>query len=243
MDWIDESPAAIALATAEEARLLALPETIQREMDFGYRAGRSAGQLGDSLFFLDRFEESLAAYRRAQQRYAQALEPAPNDRRLLDGSSVSLWASSLALSELGRHADALRDSDTGIATVQRLIALDPGNDNAQRLMLILRSDRAIVLGRLSRHGEAIALAEDVLRERRERAARAPEISEPARDAVVPLHALAELYWRQGDRAAACAASRRAIAAWADYEKRWGLTELDRKQNAEKERETAQRCGR
>jgi len=61
--------------------------------------------------------------------------------------------------------------------------------------------------------------------------------------VVPLHALAELYWRQGDRAAACAASRRAIAAWADYEKRWGLTELDRKQNAEKERETAQRCGR
>lgn len=243
MDWIDESPAAIALATAEEARLLALPEAVRSEMDFGYRAGRAAGQLGDSLFFLDRFEESLAAYRRAQQRYAQALVRAPNDRRLLDGSSVSLWASSLALSELGRHGDALRDSDTGIATVQRLIALDPGNDNAQRLMLILRSDRAMVLGRLSRHDEAIALAEDVLRERRARAARAPEISEPARDAVVPLHALADLYWRRGDVAAACAASRRAVAAWADYEKRWGLAELDRRQNAEKEREAAQRCPR
>ena len=61
MDWIDESPAAIALASAEEARLLALPDTLRREMDFGYRAGRAAGQLGDSLFFLDRFEESLAA--------------------------------------------------------------------------------------------------------------------------------------------------------------------------------------
>ena len=71
MDWIDESPAAITLATAEEARLLALPETIQREMDFGYRAGRAAGQLGDSLFFLDRFEESLAAYRRDLQGLAR----------------------------------------------------------------------------------------------------------------------------------------------------------------------------
>ena len=83
----------------------------------------------------------------------------------------------------------------------------------------------------------------VLRERRARAVRAPDISEPARDAVVPLHALAELYWRQGDAEAACAASRRAIAAWAEYEKRWGLTELDRKQNAEKEREAARRCQR
>jgi tetratricopeptide (TPR) repeat protein len=243
MDWIDESPAAIALASAEEARLLALPETLRREMDFGYRAGRAAGQLGDSLFFLDRFEESLAAYRRAQQRYAQALERAPNDRRLLDGSAVSRWAASLAASELGRHAEALADSDTGIALVGRLIALDPGNDNAQRLMLILRSDRSMVLGRLARHDEAIALAEEVLRERRARAMRAPEISEPARDAVVPLHALAELYWRKGDTTAACAASRNAIAAWADYEKRWGLTELDRKQNAEKERQAAQRCSR
>ena len=243
MDWIDESPAAIALATAEEARLLALPDALRGEMDFGYRAGRAAGQLGDSLFFLDRFEESLAAYRRAQQAYAQALERTPNDRRLLDGSAVSRWASSLALSELGRHGQALADNDTGLAMVARLIALDPGNDNAQRLMLILRSDRSMLLGRLSRHDEAIALAEDVLRERRARAVRAPDISEPARDAVVPLHALAELYWRQGDAEAACAASRRAIAAWAEYEKRWGLTELDRKQNAEKEREAAQRCKR
>lgn len=243
MDWIDESPAAITLATAEEARLLALPEALRGEMDFGYRAGRAAGQLGDSLFFLNRFDEALAAYRRAQQRYAQSLERAPNDRRLLDGSSVSRWAASLALSELGRHAEALVDSDTGIALVGRLIALDPGNDNAQRLMLILRSDRSMVLGRLSRHDEAIALAEDVLRERRARAMRAPDISEPARDAVVPLHALADLYWRKGDTAAACAASRRAIAAWAEYDRRWGLTELDRKQNAEKEREAAQRCSR
>ena len=242
-DWLDDSAGAVALARDEEARLQALPEAVRREMDFAPRIGRAANQAGDSLFFLNRFDEALSAYRRAQQHYVQAQAARPNDRRLIDNLAVSRWSSSLTLSELGRHAEALADSDLALAQAERLIALDPGNDNTQRLVLILRSDRALILGRLKRFDEAIALAQASLRERRARAAQSPDLSEPARDAVVPLHALAELYWQRGDTAGGCEAARRATAAWAAYAARWGMTELDRKQNTEKEAEVARRCPR
>ena len=106
--------------------------------------------------------------------------------------------------------------------------------------MILRSDRALVLGRLGRFAEAIELAQASLRERRERAERTPELAEPARDALVPLHALADLYWRQGDKRPP-ARRRAAIAGWERYAKRWPLSELDRKQSEEKRIEAEQRC--
>ncbi|TXH63365.1 protein kinase [Piscinibacter sp.] len=240
-DWLDDSAGALALALDEEARLAALDAPLRAAMEFEPRIGRAANQAGDSLFFLNRFDEALAAYRRAQQHYAQALQARPEDRRLIDSLAVSRWSSSLTLTELGRHAESLVDSELAMAQADRLIALDPGNDNAHRLRMILRSDRALVLGRLGRFAEAIELAQASLRERRERAERTPELAEPARDALVPLHALADLYWRQGDKAAACATARQAIAGWERYAKRWPLSELDRKQSEEKRIEAEQRC--
>ncbi len=240
-DWLDDSAGALALALDEETRLGALDAPLRAAMEFEPRIGRAANQAGDSLFFLNRFDEALAAYRRAQQHYTQALQTRPEDRRLIDSLAVSRWSSSLTLTELGRHAESLVDSELAMAQADRLIALDPGNDNAHRLRMILRSDRALVLGRLGRFAEAIALAQASLRERRERAERTPELAEPARDALVPLHALADLYWRQGDKAAACATARQAIAGWERYAKRWPLSELDRKQSEEKRIEAEQRC--
>lgn len=243
MDWLDQGAQAVALARDEEARLLALGAPLRAAMEFEYRLGRTATSVAESLFYLDRFAEAFDAYRRAQLHYALALQAAPNHRKLLDSMAVALWGSALSLSEVGRHAEALADIERALDGGSRLLALDPSNSNAQRMLLILRSDRARLLSRTGRHDEAIALAEANIAERRERAARAPDISEPARDAVVPLHALAEMHWARGNLAAGCAAARRAVEAWAAYDKRWGLTELDRKQSDEKAAETARRCAR
>ncbi len=243
MDWIDQGTQAAALARDEEARLLALPEPVRREMEFEDRLGHTAAKLAESQFYLERFAEAFDAYRRAQLHYALALQTAPNHRKLLDATAVALWGSALSLTEIGRQEEALADIGQALDSASRLLALDPSNRNAQRMMVILQSDRARLLGRVGRLDEAIVLAEANLRERAARAERAPDISEPARDAVVPMHSLAEMHWRRGDLAAGCAAARRAAAAWAAYEQRWGLTELDRRQNAEKEAEASRRCPR
>ena len=241
LDWNSESRAAAAVTEKEEARLLALPEGVRNEMEFEYRAGRAAMQLGDSRFYLDQFEASLAAYRRALERYARALVATPRHRRLLDGSAVGHWSASAALTELGRHPEALAEIDVALQIGVQLLALDAGNVNARRLLSTLRSHRALILGRLARYDEAVALAEDDLRERALRARQAPDDAEPARDAAVPLHGLAELYWKQGNVTAACAASRRAALAWSAVEKRWGLAALDRRQNLEAVQAAAGRC--
>jgi eukaryotic-like serine/threonine-protein kinase len=241
LDWNSESRAAAAVAEKEEARLPALPEGVRNEMEFEYRAGRAAMQLGDSRFYLDQFEASLAAYRRALERYARALVATPRHRRLLDGSAVGHWSASAALTELGRHTEALTEIDLALPIGAQLLALDAGNVNARRMLSTLRSHRALILGRLARYDQAIALAEDDLRERTLRAMQTPDDAEPVRDAAVPLHGLAELYWKRGNVAAACAASRRAVLAWTAVEKRWGLSALDRRQNLEAVQAAAGRC--
>ena len=68
----EHAPAA-EIQQREEARLLALPEPVRAAMEFEYQSGRPAMLLGDSLYYLDRRDEALAAYRRATARFAEGL--------------------------------------------------------------------------------------------------------------------------------------------------------------------------
>lgn len=241
-DWSDDAAGAERLATDEEQRLRQLPEALRREADLDLRLARAADQVGNSLFFLGRLDASFEAYGRAQAQYALILQARPSDRRAIDSLVVSRWSSALVQSERGRHAEGLADIDLALGTAERLIGLDPGNDNAQRMRLILLNDRALILGRLNRVAEAIASAQASLQGRRERMQRAPGLSEPERDALVPLYALADLQRQQGDTAAACATVRQATEGWAAFEGRWGLAPLDRKQRDEGAQRHALACG-
>lgn len=240
-DWNGDAAGAVALAADEEKRLDELPPSLRQEVDLDLRQARAADQVGNSMFFLGRLPESLAAYRRAQARYAAIVQTRANDRRVIDSLTVSRWSSALVLTELGQHAEGLADIDLGMATAERLIRLDPGDDNAQRMRMILQSDRALILGRLDRLDEAIAAAQASLQARRARLQRAPDTSEPARDALVPLYALADLQLRQGQPAAACATARSATEGWAAYAQRWGISPVDRKESEAGAQRYAARC--
>jgi hypothetical protein len=105
----------------------------------------------------------------------------------------------------------------------------------------LHNQRAEALGQLGRYDEAIAITEANQREREARAADTPDDALSARDAAVPLLPLAELYWKKGEAAAACRLMRRAAQVWATIEQRWGLSELDRKQEKVAALLRASRC--
>ena len=226
--WREQYAAAASLQEQEESRLMALPPAVRQAMEYEYQSGRPAMLLGDSLFYLGRLDDALAAYRRATARFEQGLVKTPRHRRLMDGVLIGYWSIAGTLDEMGSHEQALIADDRAVAMGERLVELDPDNVEAWRMRDMARGQRALTLASLGRHSEAIRMIEHSLRERQERALQLPDDAERARDAAVPLRNLAQVYRDYGDGAGSCRALRQAFDSWTQIDRHWGLTEFDRK---------------
>jgi tetratricopeptide (TPR) repeat protein len=238
---LDQHAKAAELQAREEARLFELPQAVRDAMEFEFQTGRTALLLGDSLYYLDRKADSLQAYERGSQRFLRGLAREPTNRRLLLGATTAYWYTSTVLNELDQLPQALRASDEALRMSIQLVALDPQNIEALRQRNAVRNDRAIVLARLRRFDEAIAMIEESMPEKQARAERLPDDFEAARDLAVPLRLLAQHYRDKGDPAGACRVLREAEQRWVALDQRWGLPALDRRQDLAQVREMLGRC--
>jgi tetratricopeptide (TPR) repeat protein len=210
-------------------------------MDFEFQTGRTALTYGDSLYYLERRAEALQAYERGSERFQRALARDPTNRRLLIGATMASWYRASLLAEQDRPAEALQASDDAMRMSTQLLALDPHNVEAMRQHNAVRNDRAIVLARLKRYDEAIALIEASMPEKLARAQRLPDDFESARDLAVPLRLLAQHYRDKGDLAGACRVLREAEQRWEALDRRWGLPDLDRRNDLAEVRRQLARC--
>ncbi len=224
----NDHTAAAGIQAGEEKRLMALPPAVQREMEFEYQSGRPAMLLGDSLYYLDRYEEALAAYHRATARFEQGLVRTPGHSRLLQGTLIGYWSISGTLDELHRYNEALAAIEPSIRIGDRLVELDPANTEGLRSRDIVRGQRAIVLAHLGRYDEAIKLTEQYQHEKELRAAQAPEDAERVRDVAVMLRPLADFYRSKGDKGGACRVLHQGLQVWSDFDRRWKISEMDRR---------------
>lgn len=226
--WLKALEVAYELQSAEEQRLLALPPDLRAMMEFEYQIGRLALLSGDSLYYLDRKPEALAAYRRGAASFDKAVTQQPSNRKLLEGGIHAHWYLASVRSELGDPIGALDDSDAALRIVERLRQLDPENREAIRIGEAVSGDRAGILSAAGRHDEAIQLVEANLVLREGRIAQYPDDAEALRDLAVPLRTLAAMYERKGDRAGSCKVLVRAHEVWTQVDRRFGLGEFDRK---------------
>ncbi|MBE7420266.1 MAG: serine/threonine protein kinase [Ideonella sp.] len=238
---LDAHAQAAALKAAEEQRLFQLPAAVRDAMDFDFQTGRTALLLGDSLYYLDRKDEALQAYQRGTARFEHGLTRAPTHRRLLLGATTGYWYTSSVLAEFDRLPEALRASDEALRLSSQTLAIDPQNVEAARQRAAVRNDRAMVLAKLRRFDEAIALIEESLPEKEARAIHAPGDFEAARDVAVPLRLLAQHYRDKGDAEGACRVLARAVRTWAELDQRWGLSDFDRRNDYDVVREQAAHC--
>jgi tetratricopeptide (TPR) repeat protein len=112
---------AAVIQQGEERRLLALPAEVRGAMDFDYQSGRPAAMLGDSLYYLGRYDEALAAYHRAVQRFEHGLQETPHHRKLLEALLVGYWSISGTLNDSGRAKDALIPAEQAVVIGERLL--------------------------------------------------------------------------------------------------------------------------
>lgn len=238
---LDQHAKAAALQGQEEQRLQTLPQPIREAMDYEFQTGRTALTYGDSLYYLERRAEALQAYERGSDRFQRALARDPTNRRLLLGATTASWYRASLLAEQDRPAEALQASDDAMRMSTQLLALDPQNVEAMRQHNAVRNERAIVLARLKRYDEAIALIEASMPEKLARAARLPDDFESARDIAVPLRLLAQHYRDKGDLTGACRVLREAEQRWEALDRRWGLPELDRRNDLAEVRLQLGRC--
>ena len=117
---------AAALQAGEERRLPLLPAAVRNAMEFDYQSGRPGVVLGDSLFYLDRRDEALAAYRRGTQRFEAGLAKAPRHRKLMEGVLIGTWSIASTLDEMGRYAEALTAVDRSLEIGERAGRAGPG---------------------------------------------------------------------------------------------------------------------
>lgn len=225
--YLKDLGAAAALQQSEEARLQALPAAVREHIDMDQQLGRLALLLGDSLYYLDRKPEALAAYRRGAARFETGLQRAPLARKLLEGAMFGHWYVGSVLSELKQPAPALAASQRAMHLAGQLLLLDPDNRETARNASMVRSDHASVLAGAGRVSEAITLIENDIRDREARARTSPDDAEAVRDVAVPYRLLADYYQQGGDADTGCRVRQRGLALWEAVDKRWGLSELDR----------------
>jgi tetratricopeptide (TPR) repeat protein len=218
---------ALALRESEETRLKTLTEAERAGMDYDYDAGRMAAMLGDSYYYAGRMPDSQAAYERAAGHFSDGIASAPLNRRLLTGLHYAHYSLSSTRADLGDLPGGLREAETSMDVAERLLAWDPTDRLAQRLVDTSQGQIALMLSANGRPDDALAIVERQLDGYRAYAAQHPEDGDALRRVAVPMRGRAEMMFDARGQVAGCAAVAEAKAAWAEVEAKWGLSDFDR----------------
>ncbi len=186
--------------------------------------------LGDASYDSGDIAGSLPYYREQQALTEAAIAAHGETPDWLIRNGEAMFDLSGSLGDLpGRSVEALAAADGGIASVRRV--LDYGPDaNAEKKLVMLLGQRALVLSQLKRHAEAIDAAEQSLAIRRTRLHADPRDPARVRDVAIGANSYAGFLAAGGRRADACTAAREAVANWAVMRARGQLGARDARKN-------------
>lgn len=199
-------------------RLAALLEQEIGEWPVSARGGRQAAMdrayaqhyRGLNRYFTDRLLQGIALLRDAQRRFAAIDRAVPNDPLVLSMMAYNAYVGFGTASGVpGRRREEDAFLATARATVDRLMAVEPGDGQVIALAGSIRGAESQSLSGKGRHAEAIAVQREVLALYGALAARGKA---PARGRLVLAHVtMGNIAQRAGDRALACRSYAAALA--------------------------------
>lgn len=221
----DQSKAALPVLRDALARLrtAAIPPALHRE---SLRLEtRLLGRIGDALYYSDDMAGAVAPYREARALLLAELARRPSVM-WEDQLAVASYALASTLADIGGHdREALTLLDEAVPRIRRVLTF--GRDAlAEKGLLELLGQRALVLGALGRRAEAAADSREGVALREARLATAPGNAVHQRDVGVALANHARVLAAAGARDEACAAARRGVALWDGMRRAGTLTDRD-----------------
>lgn len=179
--------------------------------------------LGDALYNLKDLPAAADRYARAAQVLEEEDRRRPDRPRTLSALISAWWSQAGTLDELGRREQALDLYGRAVEAGRARLLADPENDNLRRQTSVAELDRAGLLARIGRREEALAEARGPLERARAAAERRPDDVVAVRGHLAALRPYADIERAVGRKAQACADYRAALAGWARYDLRFGLT--------------------
>ncbi|MBS0480144.1 MAG: serine/threonine protein kinase, partial [Proteobacteria bacterium] len=212
--WTADRPAdAVPVVNRALARLRATkwpPEYQGRAADLEFAM---INQIGDAVYYAGDWPGSLPHYREAEALIDRRIANEGATPALLIAKSAAAFNVSGTLNDInGHNGEALAVAREGMVGLQRLLAAGP-DASAEKRLLILYSQEAIVLENMGRIADALVPLNASIKLREARLAAAPDDTQRLRDLAIGMIQQARLLNLAGQRKQACAVATRNMALW------------------------------
>jgi len=138
------------------------------------------------------------------------------------------WSRGGTLDDAGRPREGAAALDEAYRLMEKQVRADPDDMGTLRLLAVIGGQRALTLANAGRLGAALEGAAAALAIRRRLSAEQPEQSGFFRDVAIQLHAFGDIAEMADDRTQACNRYREAVDVFNQLDRRWGMTDFDRK---------------
>lgn len=213
-----------AVARMAEETLEILPEAANAETLM--ERAKASDLLAEATYYSHSPQASVQPYKIALARHEEAHKLYPNSRIIMERMERARWGLASTLLSMNRNAEALRLFDAGLTALEKMVAFDPDDDEAVRLLQIVGLDRAQATADLGRFDEAIIQYRANIAGRRAWLARRADEVRRLRDLAVAVKSLGDVQARGGHTAEACQTYAEFRALVAQMAKKGDLAEMD-----------------
>ena len=189
-------------------------------------AGNAHRVAGESLYFLNRYDEAIAAYTAAVNDFESTIAQGGPDQSVADDLAVTFWSRGNTRFDMEQPAAAADDYARAIEITELAVARDPNDLTSARRLAILHGSQAMAFVQTDRVAAGIELMKKTNAWFEQQVEAEPDTPGAHRSLAVSYYVMGDVYQNAGDRASACHWFGRSLAKWEAIDERFTLTEFD-----------------
>ena len=181
---------------------------------------------GESLYFLNQYDEAIVEYSAAIANFERAVEAGGPNQRIADDLAVAYWSRGNTRFDMEQPTAAADDYARAIELTEIAVARDPEDLTSARRLAILHGSQAMAFVQTDRIEAGIELMEKTNAWFEQQVQAEPDTPGAHRSLAVSYYVLGDVYLNAGDPETACQWFRQSLDKWEAIDERFTLTEFD-----------------